>query len=162
MRRYAVSGYLIVLAMSLLALSCGTIRSVSAIRDADKARDEALRRIAVTFQDSRITVKDTYGRESLSKEAATFVEKKEDREPLYLFYVADGLLIKARDLQSKSEHERACELAEKSLEISGKSLNALKTVGAAGPAKEAAVPASGIAVLPPRIGSATSTTSPAA
>ena len=124
----------------LVAVSCGTVRSVSAIRDADKVREESLEQLAATFQDSRIVMKDTYGRKYLSREAANFVEK-EHREPLYLFYVADGLLAKARDLQAKSEHERACDLAEKSQEMFQKTLATLRTIP---PAKDAGafVPAS--------------------
>jgi len=119
-------------------VSCGTVRSVSAIREADALREEALRQLAVTYQDSRIVREDFYGRSYLAPDAAKFVENRENREPLYLFYVADGLLAKARDLQSKSEHERACEVAEKSKEFSQKTLGALKTLGVPSPAAQPA------------------------
>ncbi len=135
MRRNTL-GLLLVLIASVAATSCGTIRSVSAILDADKARADALKRIEVTFQDSRLLQKDRFGNQNLSKESVTFVAKKENRDPLYFFYLADAYLAKARDLQSKSEHERAVEMADKAKEFADKAVVALNTVQLPGPGEE--------------------------
>jgi hypothetical protein len=118
---------------SVIAVSCGTIQSVSAILDADAARDSALKQITVTFQDSRLIVKDHYGNLDLSPDAAKFVEKKENRGPLYYFYMLDGYLAKARELQSKSEHERARDMATKATEYASKTIASLKAIPVLGP-----------------------------
>ena len=124
----------------LAFLSCGTIQSVSAIKEADAARDGALDELTRTYQDTRLILVDRYGNRSLSPEAATFVEDRDRRDPLYLFYMTDGCIVAARALQAKSEHERARDMAVKGKEYAEKTVAALKALSPAAPQETPAAP----------------------
>ena len=124
----------------LAFLSCGTIQSVSAIKEADAARDGALDELTRTYQDTRLILVDRYGNRSLSPEAATFVEDRDRRDPLYLFYMTDGCIVAARRLQAKSEHERARDMAVKGKEYAEKTVAALKALSPAAPQETPAAP----------------------
>ncbi|HSA33581.1 MAG TPA: hypothetical protein P5077_07640 [bacterium] len=136
----------IVIKMSLFLLavlpflSCGTIQSVSAVKEADAARDIALEELARTYQDTRLILTDRYGNRSLSPEAATFVEARDRRDPIYLFYMTDGCIAAARKLQAKSEHERSRDMAAKGKEYAEKTVAALKALSPIAPQESPAAP----------------------
>ncbi len=98
----------------LLLISCGTIQSVSAIQDADKSRNDALNKITEITSDKSLVVEDEFGNKTLLATTGG--------EAAYYYFMAEAYLKKARDLQSKGEHERAKISAEKSREFAHKTV----------------------------------------
>jgi len=106
-KRIAISFLLL-----LLFTSCGTVQSLSAIHDAEKAREDVLNQIAAVVKDSSFIVSDAEGRRTLAKNSAG--------EVAYYFYSADAYLVKAKDLYSRGALEQSAECARNSVEFSKK------------------------------------------
>ncbi len=97
-----VNKFLICLVLAFVT-SCGTIQSTGAIVKADRAKEAALKKIVDVSKDDTLLERDSFGNETLSREASG--------EAAYFFFLAEAYLHKARNLHGKSEHEQARDIA---------------------------------------------------